>query len=56
MADFESLAGQVVNGDSTNWLDAHGIPAVSVLLATYDVPEPDANIAGVLAVLAQFDK
>lgn len=55
VADFESLAGQVVNGDSTNWLDSQGIPAVSVLLSTYDVPESDANIAGVLAVLAQFD-
>ena len=53
-ADFEALAGQVVNGDSTNWLDGQGIPAISVLLSEYDVPEPDANIAGVLAVLAQF--
>ena len=55
VADFESLAGQVVNGDGTNWLDSQGIPAVSVLLSTYDVPESDANIGGMLAVLAQFE-
>lgn len=55
VADFEALAGQVVNGDSTNWLDSQGIPAISVLLSTYDVPEPDANIAGLLAVLDQFE-
>ena len=56
VADFEALAGQAVNGDSTNWLDAQGIPAVSVLLSTYDIAEPDVNLAGVLAVLAQFEE
>ncbi|MCA9925241.1 MAG: protein kinase [Anaerolineales bacterium] len=51
VTDFESLADQEVNGDSTNWLDAQGIPAVSVLLPDYDVPDLEKNLAGVLAIL-----
>ncbi len=50
--DFEVLTQQVVNGDSTNWLDDQGIPALSVLLPEYDeVVHWQENLAAVLAIM-----
>jgi serine/threonine-protein kinase len=52
IADFEELVNQEVTGDVTNWLDAQGIPAISVLLPDYRVSDFDHNLPAVLAVLA----
>ena len=50
--DFEVLTQQVVNGDSTNWLDDQEIPAISVLLPEYDrVVDWEANLTAVLAII-----
>lgn len=52
IADFESLVNQEVNGDATNWLDAQGIPAISVLLTDYRVSDFERNLPAVLSVMA----
>jgi hypothetical protein len=50
--DFELLTQQVVNGDGTNWLDDHDIPAISVLLPEYaGVLDWEANLTAVLAIV-----
>ncbi|MCP5095534.1 MAG: protein kinase [Chloroflexi bacterium] len=54
IADFESLVNQEVNGDSTNWLDEQGIPAISVLLPTYDDADWENNLAGAMAVFQLY--
>lgn len=51
VASFEELAGQEVNGDAPNWLDAQGIAAVSVLLPDYGSADFENNLAGITAVL-----
>lgn len=51
IADFEALVNQEVTGDATNWLDAQGIPAISVLLPDYRVSDFDRNLPAVLAIL-----
>lgn len=51
IADFESLVNQEVNGDATNWLDAQGIPAISVLLTDYRVSDFERNLPAVLSVM-----
>jgi hypothetical protein len=46
-----------VNGDASNWLDAQGIPAISVLLPDrVDVTESDLknNLAAILAVFKNY--
>lgn len=50
-ANFDNIANYEVNGDSVNWLDAQGIPAVSVLLPDYDDPDFARNLRGAKAVL-----
>ncbi|MCB8944687.1 MAG: protein kinase [Ardenticatenaceae bacterium] len=50
--DFEILTQQVVNGDSTNWLDDQEIPAISVLVPEYaEVVDWEQNLTAVLAVI-----
>jgi hypothetical protein len=47
----------VLTGDSTNWLAAEGIPAISVLLRNYATLEQvdiTTNIAGIEAVLNKY--
>lgn len=50
-ASFEDLVNQSLNGDASNWLDSQGVPAISVLLPTFDTVDFDKNLAGVNAVL-----
>lgn len=52
VADFEDLTDQELNGDVTNWLDSQDIPAVAILLPTYEDPDWPNNLAGIQAVLA----
>lgn len=51
VANFEDLTSQELNGDSTNWLDEQGIPAISVLLPTYSDADWQSNLAGIRALL-----
>ena len=55
VADFENLTSQELNGDSTNWLDQQGIPAIAVLLPDYNDMDWNRNLAGLRAVLDQHD-
>jgi serine/threonine-protein kinase len=55
VADFEEVTDQVLNGDSANWLDGQGIPAIGVLLPDYTGMDWGSNLAGMLAVLAYYD-
>jgi serine/threonine protein kinase len=45
-----SFDSYVLNGDATNWLDAQGIPAISVLLPSYTSTDWNNNLEGILAV------
>ena len=54
IADFENLTNQELNGDSTNWLDDQGIPAISVLLPGYTDADWNSNLAGIRALLDSF--
>lgn len=49
--DFEVDTGQILNGDSTNWLDTQGYPATAVLLPDYDDTDWEHNLLGILAVV-----
>ncbi|MEZ4642115.1 MAG: Ig-like domain-containing protein [Chloroflexota bacterium] len=40
-----------VTGDITDWLDSQGIPAIASLLADYETPDWEVNLAGMEAVL-----
>lgn len=51
IAQFEAYA---VNGDATNWLDAQGIPAISVLLPDYNNPDIERNLQAVRALLESY--
>lgn len=51
VANFEDLTNQALNGDSTNWLDEQGIPAMAVLLPTYSDDDWQNNLAGIQALL-----
>jgi len=48
---FEAYA---VNGDATNWLDAKGIPAISVLLPDYDKTDLVSNLKAVQFLLESY--
>lgn len=50
----ESL-GYSVNGDATTWLDAQGIPAISVLLPEYTSADWSNNLKAVQAILQYYD-
>jgi len=52
--NFGDLPGAVVNGDATNWLDAVGIPAVSVLLPSLITTDWSNNLNGILAVMDDY--
>lgn len=52
--DFEDLTNQTLNGDAMNSLDAYGIPAVAVLLPSYNSVDWDNNLNAVLAVLQSY--
>lgn len=54
IVDFETLVAQEVNGDITNWLDAEGIPAISVLLPEYEGADWERNLSGIQAIIALF--
>ena len=54
ICDFESCADQEVNGDSTNWLDEQGIPAVAILLPDYEEVDWQNNLLGLEAILAIY--
>lgn len=51
---YDSLIGQPLNGDSVNWLDAQGIPAIAVLLPDYTVADWEHNRQALLALLAAY--
>ena len=53
VADFEDLTNQTLNGDSTNWLDKVGIPAIAVLLPQYTSTDWNNNLAGMRAILRE---
>lgn len=40
-----------VTGDITDWLDSQGIPAIAPLLADYEEPDGEGNLAGIEAVI-----
>lgn len=52
--DFESLIGQVVQGDASNWLDLQGIPAAVVLVRSFTEPDWERNRLGIEAVLRAY--
>lgn len=54
VADFEIITNQELNGDSTNWLDSIGVPAISVLLPSYESTDRSDNLEGMRAVLGAF--
>ncbi|MEZ4646121.1 MAG: protein kinase [Chloroflexota bacterium] len=51
VADYEDLVSQEVNGDSVNWVDWQGFPAITVLLPDYDDMDWESNLRGITAVL-----
>jgi hypothetical protein len=53
VADFEDLTNQILNGDSTNWLDKVGIPSIAVLLPEYTSTDWNNNLAGMRAILRE---
>lgn len=55
IGDFERGTGQIVNGDSVNWLDDQGIPAVAVLLPYHEtLTDWEDHLAGIRAVLQMY--
>jgi hypothetical protein len=56
VGDFEEVTNQELNGDSTNWLDSVGIPAIAVLLPRYETTDWDNNLKGILAVLEAYGR
>jgi hypothetical protein len=50
----ESFDEYAISGDSGDWLATQAIPAVTVELSTHEHTEFGQNLAGMLAVLAQF--
>lgn len=54
ITDFENLTNQELNGDSANWLDSIGVPAISILLPSYESTDWNNNLNGMLAVLETF--
>ncbi len=55
IADFEDLTNQVLNGDSTNWIDDQGIPAIAVLLPEYENVDWNNNLAGMRAIIDHYE-
>ena len=51
VAAFEAYS---VTGDITNWLDAQGIPAISVLLPDYEKSDLDRNLKAVQTVMRTY--
>ena len=52
---YESaFTSYIVTGDSVDWLAAQGVPAIEVELRTHDELDWEQNIAGVLAVMADY--
>lgn len=51
VGDFEIDTGQIINGDSVNWLDREGYPSIAVLLPDYDDIDFDSNLKGILSTL-----
>lgn len=49
--DFESLTGQTIPGDASNWLDLQGIPAAVVLMPSFTEPDWERSVRGIEAVL-----
>lgn len=54
--DFEDLTNQTLNGDAMNSLDAYGVPAIAVLLPSYNTVDWDNNLNAVLAVLQSYGR
>ncbi len=52
--DIEGTIGFTLNGDASNWLDKQGYATVSVLLRDYLEIDFQRNLAGVRAVLNQY--
>ena len=52
--DFGALPGTTVNGDATNWLDSIGIPAVSVLLPSFNTVDEQNNLNGIMAIIESY--
>lgn len=53
-ADFTNLTGVGLNGDSADWLDSQGIPAISVLLPDYTNADWRNNRLAILALLRAY--
>jgi hypothetical protein len=45
-----------ISGDAGDWLSIQGIPSITVELASHDLIEWPENLAGMLAVLEQYDR
>ncbi len=52
--DYSGQSSAVLNGDATNWLDANGIPAISVLLTSFSTVDWPNNLAGMMAVMTEY--
>lgn len=52
--DFEDVTNQTLNGDAMNSLDASGVPAVAVLLPSYNSVDWDNNLNALLAVFQSY--
>jgi predicted deacylase len=50
----EAFSAYQITGDASNWIDGQGIPAVTIELQSWDAPEFDRNLAGVIAVQCEL--
>ncbi|MDX1613104.1 MAG: M14 family zinc carboxypeptidase [Candidatus Promineifilaceae bacterium] len=56
MSDYTALTGNTVNGDLANSLDREGVPAVSVLLPSYDNPDLEPALAALKQLLEALSR
>ncbi|HSH01485.1 MAG TPA: protein kinase [Anaerolineae bacterium] len=55
LASSDQITNDDITGDASNYLAQTGIPAIFVLLPQYDEADFEANLAGVTAVLNNFN-
>lgn len=53
---YERFAYYPVTGDAGDWLSTQGIPSISIELKTHEALDWEENLAGMLALLAHYNK
>lgn len=53
---YERFAYYPVTGDAGDWLSTQGIPSISIELKTHEALDWEENLAGILALLAHYNK